>query len=153
VDIAVNCGGGIVWGQDGKQWQADRAYASGGWGYVGGKTYSANVPIAGTLDDALYQAERWGMSVYRFDLPPGIYSVQLKFAEVYGWKAGQRIFDVQIEGQTVLANLDIFAAAGRYTAYDRSFTVQAADGSLDIGFVARVDAPKINAIRIRSGTN
>jgi len=147
-DVALNSGGAAYWGQDGVLWQADRAYTPGSWGYVGGKTFSAVVPIAGTIDDTLYQSERWGDMAYRFDVPPGRYQVQLKFAEVYGWKKEQRIFDVRIEGATVLSALDIFAAAGRYTAYDRSFVVQTADGSLDISFVARVDAPKINAIRV-----
>jgi photosystem II stability/assembly factor-like uncharacterized protein len=148
-DIGVNSGGGTFHGQDGKLWYADQEYAAGNWGYVGGRTYSAVVPIAGTLDDALYQSERWGATMaYRFDAPPGTYQVQLKFAEVYGWKKEQRVFDVQIEGMTVLPALDIFALAGRYTAYDRTFLVQVTDGSLDITFTARVDAPKINAFRV-----
>lgn len=149
-DVALNSGGAALRGQDGVFWQADREYSAGGWGYTGGRTFSAVVPIAGTLDDPLYQSERWGDMAYRFDVPPGRYEVQLKFAEVYGWKVGQRIFDVQIEGATVLSALDIFALAGRYTAYDRTFVVPVVDGSLDIAFVTRVDAPKINAIRVKT---
>lgn len=148
IDTAVNAGAAAWRGGDGVLWQADQAYTPGSWGYLGGRTFSAAVPIAGTDDDPLYHSERWGMSGYRFDVPPGTYTVLLRFAEVYGWKVGQRIFDVQIEEQTALANLDIFAAAGRYTAHDRQFTVIVSDGVLDIAFIPRLDAPKINAIRV-----
>ena len=100
------------------------------------------------MEDTLYQSERWGMSSYRFDVPNGVYQVQLRFAEIYGWSANQRVFDVQIEGQTVLAGLDVFALAGRFTAYDRSFDVTVSDGRLDISFIPRIGAAKINAIRV-----
>ncbi len=147
-DVGVNGGGNAYAGADGKQWLADQQYQSGSWGYQGGKIFATGYAISGTLDDTLYQSERWGMTGYSFDVAAGTYNVQFKFAEIYGWKAGQRLFDVQIEGQTVISNLDIFATVGRYTAFDRSFLVQVTDGKLDIAFVARVDAPKINAIRV-----
>jgi hypothetical protein len=147
-DVAVNCGGAAYTARDGKLWQGDQAYTVGSWGYSGGKAYAASVPIAGTDDDILYQSEHYGASVYRFDVAPGIYAVQLKFAEIYASKVGQRIFDVQIEGMAALSALDLFAVAGRYTAYDRTFTVEVTDGILDIAFIARVNQPKINAIRV-----
>jgi hypothetical protein len=147
-EVGVNCGGSAFVSADGKPWLADQEYRAGGWGYVGGKIFATGWAISNTVDDTLYQSERWGMTGYSFDVAPGTYNVQLKFAEIYGWKAGQRIFDVQIEGQTVLSSLDVYAIAGRYTAYDRSFTALVTDGKLDITFTARVDAPKINAIRV-----
>lgn len=148
IDIAVNCGGTQYRALDGTLWLADRQYTSGGWGYLDGKDFTTNQPIAGTQDDTLYQSEHWGMTGYRFDLPVGTYNVQLKFAEIYYWARNLRVFDVQIEGQTVLSALDIFAVADRFTAYDRSFTVQVSDGSLDITFTPIKNPPKINAIRV-----
>ena len=75
----------------------------------------ANPPaIQGTTTPNLYQNERWGASFsYTFNnLPAGFYSLTLKFAEIVYSSAGIRIFDVSINGQQVLTNFDIFAAAG-----------------------------------------
>jgi len=148
IDIGINCGGAAYTATDGRAWQADKAYVAGSWGYVGGSIYTTGTSIAGTDDDTLYQSERWGMSAYRFTLPAGTYLVQIRFAEIYAWQKGQRVFDVQIEGATVISGLDIFAVAGRYTAHDRSFTVDVTDGVLDISFVNKVSYAKVNAIRV-----
>ena len=56
---------------------------AGAWGAVGGQTYSVGNAIIGTMDDTLYQSERFGMSEYRFDVPNGDYAVDLRFAEIY----------------------------------------------------------------------
>ena len=90
------------------------------------------------------------MTGYRFAVAEGTYRVDLGFAEIQAKKAGARVFSVTIEGQTVVANLDVLAeAGGRNAALDRSFTVEVADGYLDIGFVAqRGDAPIVNAILV-----
>jgi hypothetical protein len=60
---------------------ADQAYSSGGWGYVGGSTYTGSHAIANTTDDVLYQTERWGLSAYRFTVSDGNFEVVFHFAE------------------------------------------------------------------------
>jgi hypothetical protein len=132
----------------GRLWAADRQYQPGSWGYVGGGTYIVTGPIAGTNDPPLYQTERWGMSAYRFDVPNGSYQVTLKFAEIFWSSPGQRLFDVRIEGTTVLSNFDMVAVAGKLRAIDRTFTVQVSDGRLDIDFAPRVNYPKVSAIEV-----
>lgn len=150
IDLGVNAGGAAYTSLEGEAWLADQAYAPGGWGYVGGGVYSTTAAIGGATDDALYQSEHWGMTAYRFTLPNGSYQVQLKFAEIYATRKGQRVFDVTVEGQAVLSGLDLFASAGRNVAYDRYLTVQVRDGVLDIGFSARAGAAKVNAMRVVS---
>ena len=49
----------------------------GGWGYVGGNTWSTSDPISNTTDDQLYQTEHWGISAYRFTVANGDYEVIL----------------------------------------------------------------------------
>ena len=91
------------------------------------------------------------MEAYRFDVPvDGNYRVDLHFAEIAAQSAGARIFDVAIEGQVVIANLDVFAAAGGANiALDRSFDVEVTDGRLDVEFLAqRGDRAIVNAIRV-----
>ncbi|HEY2977831.1 MAG TPA: hypothetical protein VGJ35_07665, partial [Burkholderiaceae bacterium] len=42
----------------GDVWSADRAYATGGFGYTDGDAYATNASIANTPDGALFQANR-----------------------------------------------------------------------------------------------
>jgi hypothetical protein len=148
-DVAVNAGGGAYADATGLVWKADQPYAGAGWGWLDGLTYVVSDPIAGTSDPTLYQSERYGLTGYAFDVPPGTYEVTLKFAEIYAWRSGQRIFGVTLEGAPVISNLDIFAAVGAGKAYDLTFTVTVTDGRLNVGFVSVTNQPKINAIRVR----
>ena len=127
-------------------------YTPGGWGYVGGFTYTTTMPISGTDEDVLYQSERWwnGMGTYKFTVANGVYNVELRFAEIYSYAhRGGRVFDIRIEGALVRSNVDIVATAGMYHAYDVSVTgVVVTDGVLQIDLAPRKGSPKINAIRI-----
>lgn len=128
----------------GRVWLADR-------GFTGGSTIDrGNIAIANTMDPRLYQTERYGMSAFAYDLPNGIYQVNLHFAETYTGvtDAGQRVFSVNVEG-TALNDIDVFAqAGGRNKALVRSALVAVTDGQLNIKFTASILNPEINAIEI-----
>ena len=68
---------------------------------------------------------------------------RLDFAETYWQKPGSRVFDVAINGQAVLTNFDIVAAAGsEYNAIARTFTALAdATGTIRIRFTAVAQRP------------
>jgi hypothetical protein len=147
----INAGGPEVTASDGLVYASDVPYGGVGYGWVGSSsTRSTGSPIDGTDDDALYQDLRTGMSGYSFDVPNGVYRVDLRFAELTLQKAGARVFSVSLEGSTVEANLDVFAAAGgRRVALDRTYVVEVTDGTLNIGFAAqRGDQPIVNAILV-----
>ena len=147
----VDAGGGATTALNGDLYGADRGYGTGPYGYLGASSNkNTAAAIDGTEDDGLYQDARVGMTSYRFDVPDGVYKVDLRFAEIANVKANGRKFDVTIEGDVVLPGLDVFAAAGgKNTALDRTFIVSVTDGHLDIGFVAqRGDKPIINAILV-----
>jgi predicted phage tail protein len=136
----------------GETWAGDQAYSTGSWGYL----YRANEAItrsaiAGTDDDRLYQTARRGQLEYRFDgLSPGVYQVDLRFAEIQNRKPNQRLFDVIVEGNLVLPAFDIAGEVGQNTADDKSFFVPVTDGQLSIRFIPR-QADKealVNAIRV-----
>ncbi|MBO3748467.1 fibronectin type III domain-containing protein [Streptosporangiaceae bacterium NEAU-GS5] len=135
--IRVNANGPAFTDGSGNAWSADQAYTSGGWGYEtsygAGSTGSA---IAGTTDDALYQNYQLfnGWGGYKFDVANGTYTVTLKMAEDWANAAGQRKFDVRIEGATVLTAFDVFASCGSLTACDRTFTATVGDGQLNVQF-------------------
>jgi hypothetical protein len=90
------------------------------------------------------------MSSYKFTVPNGVYQVELDFAEIYCTAPNCRVFSVTIQGSTVLSNLDLFAVAGKNTAYIRTYAATVSNGVLTIGFSAIINSAKINAIHVWS---
>ena len=127
----------------GNVWSADT-------GYTGGSvTKGTTSDIAGTNDDRLYQKGRSGAPFsYRFQVPNGTYTVRLKFAETYWTRAGQRVFNVNIEGSRVLSNFDILQTVAPKTALDRAFKVEVSDGRLDVDLTSVVNYPLVSALEI-----
>jgi len=120
--ILIRAGGPAYVDSMGQTWAGD-------WGSTGGPTCQVPAPISNTSDPGLYQYCRWGNFSYNFAVANGSYSVTLKFAELALWGAGQRQFNVAINGTQVLSNFDIFAQSGGiYTAVDRSFPVNVSGG-------------------------
>jgi hypothetical protein len=84
----------------------------------------------------------------------GNYTVTLHFAELFAGNqtAGERSFDVSIEGQTlgVLDNVDPSAlSGGGGNAASVTYNVAVTDGVLDIGFTQDIaDNPIVNAIEV-----
>jgi hypothetical protein len=147
--IRVNCGGPAYTDVTGGVWGADT-------GSSGGTDYSTTDAISGTNDQTLFQTEEYGDTqtapfYYSFNVPNGSYTVKLFFAEIYtGWcSAGSRVFNVDINGTTVLQNFDIYATAGCETALIEQFPVTTTTGNIKVNFTD-VNAlhPKINAIEI-----
>ncbi len=118
--------------------------------YTGGDQYDEIVPIAGTEDDALYQTERYGEPPlsYAINVENGGYYVKLHFAELYFDAPNERIFDVVIEGKTVIENLDIYDEVGKYRAYDVAVLTDVKDGTLNISFTNKKNFGKVGAITV-----
>jgi len=150
----INCGGGAFTDQSGRLWSADQAYTSGGWGYVDGEIGFTSDPISNTEDDQLYQTERCRTFSYKFDVANGNYDVTLCFAEILETRAGMRVFDVKIEGNTVLDNYDIYADVGHDVATQKEFlNIPVTDGQLKVDLVSVKGRAKLSAINVRvSGT-
>lgn len=140
----------------GNLWLSDRAYSLGSFGYTNGAMgYLANT-VTGICTGAqpLYQRERYSTSGagfrYLFDCPAGVYETTLLEAETYWSSAGQRVFNAFIEGQQVLMNFDILAAAGgKNLPLSRVFTNSIADGQLEILFTPVVDNARVSGIQVR----
>jgi hypothetical protein len=108
---------------------------------------------------AVYQTLRYavapGYFVYFFSnlTPSTTYRVRLHFAEFILDGANQRQFNVTAQGQTVLTNFDIYAAAGgKNRAVVRSFTAQTNNiGQLTLAFrPGQVGNPQVNGIELVS---
>jgi hypothetical protein len=140
--VRLNVGGGEV-EVDGVLWSADMHVHTAG--AVFSNTTLAEV--ANTAAHELYRSERntgGDAPEARFDyaipVDPGRYRVILHFAEIYfgtpgnpGAEPGQRLFDVVLQGEVVLVDYDVFAAAGgAATAVTESFVVDADGGVIDL---------------------
>jgi hypothetical protein len=76
--------------------------------------------------------------------------VALDWAELTWTAAGKRVFNVAINGTTVLSNFDVYATAGYKTAVQRQFSVTAnSSGQIVIAFTqGGADNPFISGIEI-----
>ncbi len=148
---AVNAGASVAYTDSTAViWARDKPYVAGSWGNTGGNVSITSAAIGNTDDDVLYQSERGNMPSYLFDVPPGIYRVDLRFAETYFGVPNDRVFHVDIEGQRVLTDLDVLVAAGGVnTAIDYAFDVAVSDGQLAVTFTNKRRVAIINALRVR----
>ncbi|UQN09750.1 NPCBM/NEW2 domain-containing protein [Deinococcus sp. QL22] len=160
--VRINAGGPAQT-VDGVEWQACNAVTSCGGLVTGGFAYSESDTIAGVVapaNAALYQTE-WtggltdgvpaGETAFEYKVPVanGKYQVRLHFAELNKTAAGQRVFDVKVEGQTVLNRFDIFAeAGGAGRALIKSLPSTVTDGVLNLAFVRQIENAKISALEI-----
>ena len=145
--MRVNAGGPAYTGGDGRAWQADSGFSGGT------ATDFATNSIAGTSDPTLYRTERYGNTFsYSFTVPNGNYSVTMKFVELYWTSAGQRVFNVSLNGQQVLTNFDILTQVAPNTALDKTFITAVSNGTLTIAFSTVNDNAKVDAIEVVPST-
>ena len=146
----INCGGDAFVDEFGQQWQADDTLYSHSWGqdydmhpYQASQRHIAD-DIRGTKSDELFQFFRFGRHRLWYDLPVanGDYRVELYFVEPWHGKGGGeqddyeglRIFDVAVNGETVVDDLDPWAEAGYLGSLKRVVNVKAKNGKLRISF-------------------
>ncbi|MFC5970387.1 malectin domain-containing carbohydrate-binding protein [Halomarina salina] len=164
----VNAGSGTVAATDGgTDWTPPGSTT--GVSLSGGTTYSASASVslgssvpAGTPTD-LFTSEIYGDQQWTFDdgIQSGTpYEVRLYFAEIYhvdghadnddggDGQVGDRVFDVSVQGETVLDGYDIYADIGAETAVMKSFTVTPTDGTIAVGLTTVTDNAKVSAIEI-----
>ena len=140
--IRINSGGSSYTDSSGQVWSAD-AY------FTGGTAASYTATVSGTSDPTLYQSERFAKTLtYNIPVANGTYDVTLAFSEMVFNAAGQRVFNVTIEGQPVLQNFDIWALVGKNAALQRTFTTVVTDGTLNIVGTGNKNNAKLSAIQI-----
>jgi len=140
--------------RQGNLWAADTFYSGGS------AIALADQPVYRTRDSFLFRSARTGEFSYRIPLHPGVYEMRLYFAD-QSYSPGvaldggenTRVFDVTLNGDTLLRDFDIMADAGPNTADVRVFkdVRPAADGYLHLSFVKALGAPLLNAIEIVPG--
>jgi len=150
----VNCGGPSVVDSHGTEWSADQVWRQGTrWG---SQSWAGDYPhmnplqasarristvVTGTQDPSLYQSFRYGRErlKYVFQVPEGPARLELHFAEPWYGRGGTpakdwRLFDVAVNGKTLIKDLDLFAEAGFGRALTRVLEVEPKDGRIELSF-------------------
>lgn len=120
-------------------------------GPIGGGVYSlrpgADVEGAAPEEQEIYKTQRFRFGGYVLNVPNGKHKVTLKFADCWQTKPGIRIFDVLVQGKTVLEKLDLVESVGHNKAFDHTIDgVEVTDGQLRVTFQATKGSPSIAAI-------
>jgi hypothetical protein len=127
---------------DGNVWDGDRAF-------TGGTTYTSPNTVPSTTRSPLYQNERYGTFSYSIAVPAnGDYVVNLHFAEIFWRETRRRIFNVNVQGQQVVTDLDIWARAPGAIPLVIQVPATVTNRVLSIQFVATVNNAKISGIEV-----
>ncbi len=179
-DLAVNVGAKVSFYDPESKvlWIADRGYSPDSWGYIGGaphmtagrnKKTSISDNILGTDCDPLYQTFVEGIESYKFDVPNGKYKLTLCFQEyisrqkkddlIYNFSnnnadevtSNPREFDILINGQEAIKNLNLEQSYGSFRAvsFDFQVAVENEDG-LTVDFNTISGKALLSGIRILS---
>lgn len=93
--------------------------------------------LAGTVELTIPLAEKGGA--------PATYTVRLYFSETENQEAGRRVFDVKVQGKTVLENFDIVKEAhGPRRAIVKQFKGVRAAGTLTLELLTKAKKPPLN---------
>ncbi len=156
-----NCGGKKTRTMDdGAVYTKDRAYSLGnGSGYVGGEAVRPDLlaslnPLGGIVPGVqernILSSRRVGWQEYRFDLPNGSYLLSLHFMEWSVHWSDIRVCDIEVEGELLFDDLDIFERADRLYALNLRRIVEVDDGQLNIVAHALIDEPLLSALHVET---
>ena len=131
---------------------------------VGGPTnvYTGNVSALDasasqyTIPTGVFTQERWdpangaemGLEFGNGTLASGVYAVRLLMSEGFFTQAGSREFDVSIENQLFLDDIDLVSTLGAGVGGVFEWIGQVTDGTIDIDFQRVIENPQINGVEI-----
>ncbi len=155
--VAINSEGPAVSNSGGGDYSfvADEYFTGGGAATPTTATISTTAAGANAAPMAVYQTQRDGVFTYTI---PGLtagatYTVLIHCAEIYFTAAGDREYNVDINGTAVLTNFDQFAAAGgKDIAVVKSFNTTAnSSGEIVVSFTdGAVNQPSVAGLEIRT---
>lgn len=144
VVIAINAGASRTASINGVDYIADSYMRAG-------QANETTDPISGVTEDILYQSERYGTSGYDIPVTNGTYTVVLHFAEVYHTATGMRSFNVFIENEKIISEVDLFQENGHDAAVAKVFrNVKVTDEVLTIDLESILDNATISGIAVYS---
>jgi beta-galactosidase len=149
----IDCGALVAGVSPGKHFGSDKFFEGGTAQVISGPGARGRAPappsIAGTNSPDVAATYRAGSFTYHVPVADGPHSIVLTFVEP-SLHSGDRIFDVIANGQKVLTNLDVAAAAGgALIAYQQRFEVNARGGMVIIEFRPTKGDAIVSAIEVQ----
>jgi fibronectin type 3 domain-containing protein len=144
--IQINAGGAAV-----SPFIADTDYNTGN--QASSSATIATTGVTNAAPAAVYQSVRWNAS-FTYTIPGltanAAYVVRLHFVELTFTGAGQRTFNVAINGTSVLSNFDIFAQVGQNHALEKEFNATAnSSGQIVVAFTqGGADNPAVAGLEV-----
>ncbi|MEM9302210.1 MAG: family 16 glycosylhydrolase [Pseudomonadota bacterium] len=142
-EVSVDVGGPGFTAMDGTEFVAETYVAGGRMGRLAG--------IRGVQDPALYETFREGAVSVAHPVAPGRWDVTLHFAEPET-EPNDRVFDVLIEGETVLEDVNVRSFRDGQPVSGLSINLPGMaveDGALDIAFTGVKGLPILSGYQIR----
>jgi hypothetical protein len=142
----------------GPNWIADASVVVGG----PTKIFTGNISTLHAAADpaviptGIFTQERWdpssgsemGLEFGNGTLSSGTYAVRLLMGEGFFNNPGKRQFDVSVEDQLFLDDLDLAATLGKGNGGMFEWVGQVTDGTIDIDFQRVIENPLINGVEI-----
>lgn len=152
--LAVNVGSNAQYLDGSEQvWLEDRPYKKGSFGYIGGSPAMLNIKTVkkNTNDNPLFYTYRDDIKGYRFDVPDGMYELELCFIESDKIAANERVFEVSVNGDKLLENLDMSAQYGFGVALKKKYRLNASNGNgLQVTFKAIKGKAILSGIKLKT---
>lgn len=153
VQYAFECGGVNVYEYEnlvGERIDVGAPFDGVGWdkdnGFTDGTAYTRS--FAGLAPEL--HTSRWGFTKYTVTGVPTDHpvTVTVTMVEPTFTAPGRRVFDLEVNGQVVATDVDIFAQVGLGKPYTLTFSVVAPDGIIELIPVKRVDNPIIATLEV-----
>ena len=131
--LRINNAGGAY-----NEYLADQLWSSSvEYGHMNGNYQFTEQDISNTNQADLYRSSLNRVVSYKVRVPDGVYSATLKLSENHYNEVAERSFDIFTEDSMWVSELDIYALAGQYSAFDTTLGgIRVEDGILDIYFSA-----------------
>ncbi len=168
LELAINVGSDCYYSSEQSHltWMPDRPYQEGSWGYLPdteSKGQQSQTEIRNTPDGPLFQTARTHLAGYRFDVPQGVYEVELFFADILQ-ETEKLPYQLGKEGATVsLGNafhiyvndrkVEDACCPGEESGYfhptRKRYTISARDKGIEVRFENLNGTNYLNAIKLR----
>lgn len=171
LELGVNVGSDCFYTseQSGLTWLPDRPYQAGSWGYLtsgdAARSESTQAQIYQTKDGPLYQTLHRELHGYRFDVPAGIYEVELLLADIFhadektpyqldrkgGYQSTENAFHIFINDKQVEEACCPTQESGAFHAIRKRYliNVDRQERKIEVKFQTISGINFLNAIKVR----
>lgn len=165
LELAVNVGSQCFFTSDESQltWVPDQPYKAGSWGYINGQAMDTKTQIHNTADGPLFQTLRKDIEGYRFDVPQGVYEVELLFTDIFRQNASaayllerngqqenrENAFSISANEKVLEESLSPCKESGYFHAVRKKYCITNEQDHIELRFGANGGTCFLNGIKLR----